>query len=512
MKLNGKPALFTAWRDITKRKLAEEALRESEDRYRQLVEMSPDAIAIHQQGKIVYINTAGAIHIGAQTPQEMIGKSILNLVHPDYRAAVIQRVEKTVSGESAPYTVEKFIKLDGTIFDVEVAAIPSVYQGKPATQVIIRDITKRKQAEEALRNSEQRYRLLIETASEGIVVAQNGFIKFVNPMMQVITDFTQEELLTLPFIDYVYPDDREIVINNHLKRLKGEPFLPRYQFRIVKKDGSARSIEMNGIVIEWEGQPATLNLLTDITERIQAEEEIRLKSEQLIKLNAEKDKFFSIIAHDLRSPFNGFLGLTEIMVKELNSLTMNEIKVISVSMRNSAIGLFRLLEDLLQWSRMQQGSIPFNPELLQLLQVVEECITMTIEQAKHKRIDINYYISDDLKIFADSNMLQTIIRNFVSNAVKFTPKGGEIYVSATSTEDSGVEISIKDTGIGMTGEMINNLFRLDAKTNRKGTDGEPSSGLGLLLCKEFVEKHGGRIWVESEVGKGTIFYFILPNM
>jgi len=385
------------------------------------------------------------------------------------------------------------------------------WEGQSATLDMLTDITERMQAEEALRNSEQRYRLLVETANEGILVAQNGFHKFVNSMMQEITGFTKEELLSLPFIDNVYPDDLELVKSNHLKRLKGDLDVPKYQYRFVKKDGSIRWIEMNGIKIEWEGQPATLNMLTDITERVQAEEEIRLKNEQLLKLNAEKDKFFSIISHDLRGPFSGFLGLTEIMAEDLLSFTMDEIQEFSVNMRNSATNLYRLLENLLQWSRMQQGSIPFNPELLQLLQVVDECITMEIEQAKNKGIEITHKIPDDLMVFADSNMLQTVIRNLVSNALKFTPKGGKISVSAKTTGDKGVEISVKDTGIGMTSEMINNLFRLDVKTNREGTDGEPSSGLGLLLCKEFVEKPGGKIRVESEVGNGSTFYFTIPK-
>lgn len=248
----------------------------------------------------------------------------------------------------------------------------------------------------------------------------------------------------------------------------------------------------------------------DITSRKLAEAEIKLKNEQLLELNAAKDKFFSIIAHDLRGPFSGFLGLTEIMAEELRSLSIAQIQEFSIDMRKSATNLYRLLENLLQWSKMQQGSISFNPELLQLRLVVDECFAMATETAKNKGIEIAYDIPGDLKVFADSNILQIIIRNLVSNAMKFTPKGGKISVSAKATDDKSIEISVKDTGIGMTNEMVNNLFRIDVKTNRKGTEGEPSSGLGLLLCKEFIEKHGGKIWVESEVEKGTTFYFTLP--
>jgi len=314
--------------------------------------------------------------------------------------------------------------------------------------------------------------------------------------------------LSLPFLSFVYPEDREIVKSNHLKREKGEPFSPRYQFRIVKKDGSSRKIEMNGVVIEWEGEPASLNMFADITERELAEEEIKRKNEQLQKLNAEKDKLFSIIAHDLRGPFSGFLGLTEILAGDLQSLTMEEIQEYSESLSKSATKLYLLLENLLQWSRMQQGSIPFHPKVWQMLQVVEECMEM--EPANNKGISIVYDIPDHIEVCADKDMLQSIIRNLVSNALKFTPKGGKIRISAKGLPDNSVEITVKDTGIGMSPSMVGDIFKLDAQTNRKGTEGEPSTGLGMLLCKEFVEKQRGTIWVESEEGKGSAFKFTLP--
>lgn len=237
---------------------------------------------------------------------------------------------------------------------------------------------------------------------------------------------------------------------------------------------------------------------------------LEISIENLNSVNATKDKFFSIIAHDLRSPFNSFLGLTEIMVDELPSLTMDEIHAFLVDMKNSASNLFRLLENLLHWARMQQGAIPFKPELLQLRQVVEECITTAMEPAKNKGIEIVTDIPDDLKVFADSNIIQTIIRNLVSNAMKYTHRGGKINLVAKSNLDNSVEVAVKDTGIGMNRKIVENLFRLDVKTSRKGTEGEPSTGLGLLLCKEFIEKHGGKILVESEEGKGSIFYFTVP--
>jgi len=236
---------------------------------------------------------------------------------------------------------------------------------------------------------------------------------------------------------------------------------------------------------------------------------IERKNEELLKTNAEKDKFFSIIAHDLRSPFNGFLGLTQIMTEELSTLTMDEIQEIAERLNSSATNLFKLLENLLEWARIQQGLIPFKPALTHLKLIVNECVEMIHESAKIKEIEIDYDIPSDLEIFADRKMLQTVIRNLVSNAVKFTPKGGKINILTNTKSEKSVEISITDTGIGMSPKIVDNLFKPDVQTSRLGTEGESSTGLGLLLCKEFVAKHGGEIRVESEQGKGSTFYFTI---
>jgi signal transduction histidine kinase len=240
-------------------------------------------------------------------------------------------------------------------------------------------------------------------------------------------------------------------------------------------------------------------------------EELNLKNEELTKLNIEKDKFFSIIAHDLRSPFNNLLGLTEMMVRELPDLSVDKMQELAVNMKNSAAGLFRLLENLLQWSRMQQGLVPFNPLLIKLLPLVDESIETVMESVKSKRLDLIYDIPYDFEVYADSNMLKTVIRNLFSNAVKFTPKGGRILLSAKSNSEESAEISISDTGIGMSHAMIDNLFRIDVQCNREGTEGESSTGLGLIICRDFIGKHGGRLWVVSEEGNGSDFKFTLPH-
>lgn len=238
--------------------------------------------------------------------------------------------------------------------------------------------------------------------------------------------------------------------------------------------------------------------------------ELELQNENLHKINAEKDKFFSIIAHDLRGPSNGFLGLTELMAEGLSYMTHDEIQKTAILMRNSAANLFRLLGNLLEWSRIQRGLATFVPISCLLMPKIPEMLASVLEVAIKKEVTVSYDIPCDLMFFADENMLGGVIRNLVSNAVKLTPAGGNITVSAKYNADTSVEISVKDSGIGMNKHMVDHLFNLDVNTNRNGTEGEYSTGLGLIICRDLIEKHSGTLWVESEEFVGSTFRFSLP--
>lgn len=233
------------------------------------------------------------------------------------------------------------------------------------------------------------------------------------------------------------------------------------------------------------------------------------KNIEISNANKQKDRFFSIIAHDLRGPFVGFLGLTELLASEIDTMDKEEIQFLAANLKSSAQNLENLLENLLEWSSMEQGLIPFTPIKNNLHQITEECISILQAAAAKKEIQIQDKLADDTIVFADNYMLHAIIRNILSNAVKFTPKGGIISIQSKKDSKNTI-LSITDSGIGMNAKMIENIFKLDVKTNRKGTENELSSGLGLILCKEFVEKHGGKIWVESEENKGTTFYCSFP--
>jgi len=383
-----------------------------------------------------------------------------------------------------------------------------------ATQRLRIEIAGRKRTEQALRESEERFKKLFLEAPLGIALIDSltGQVYDFNPMFAKIAGRTMEEMAHIDWMSLTHPDDVQDDLDHMALMNAGK--IPGFQMekRYIHHDGSSVWINMTiaPIYIEDRTQPRHLCMIEDISERKQAQEQIKFQNEQLQKINAEKDKFFSIIAHDLRSPFNGFLGLTHIMAEELPRLTMAQVQELAVSMQNSATNLHSLLENLLQWSQKQQGLIPFHPEIIHLHLVVEETIAVLLESAKEKQIEILNTISIGFTVFADLNMFQTIIRNLVSNAVKFTPNGGRITIDASIHNETMLKISVSDTGIGMSPNLLNRLFRLDESANRKGTNNEPSTGLGLLLCKEFVEKNNGKIWVESQEGKGSTFYFTIP--
>jgi signal transduction histidine kinase len=199
------------------------------------------------------------------------------------------------------------------------------------------------------------------------------------------------------------------------------------------------------------------------------------------------------------------------MEEELSALTMDEIQKIAGNMGKSANMLYHLLENLLEWARMQQGLKSFNPMPFKLLSQVYASIDLVFDSAEKKNINIGFEIPEDLMVQADEKMFESLMRNLVFNAIKFTPNGGQITIAASMKPDNSVEILVRDTGIGMNQRMIDDLFRLDAHTHRNGTDGELSTGLGLIICRDFVQKHGGKLWVQSEEDRGSTFYFTLPG-
>lgn len=238
-------------------------------------------------------------------------------------------------------------------------------------------------------------------------------------------------------------------------------------------------------------------------------QKVEQHAEELKNLNATKDKFFSIISHDLRNPFNNLLGLSRQLRENIDSYSSEELRERIKLIEESSMRGYELLENLLEWSMLQRGSVKFNPVPHNLLSVVRECICLLENQVVVKNITLNNEVRNDIEVKADYNMLKMIIRNLLTNAVKYSHTNGKVTIKTIIISKDEIEISVNDEGVGIPEEEISKLFRIDIKYSTPGTMNEFGTGLGLILCKEFVEKHNGKIWVESTAGSGSNFKFTL---
>ena len=376
------------------------------------------------------------------------------------------------------------------------------------------DITDRKKAEEELRDVSARLALATRTGGVGVWeydLANNSLLW--DDQMFALYGIRKGDFSSIyqAWRAGLHPDDIDRGDREIQMAIRGEKEFDT-EFRVVWPDGSIHTIKaLASVQLDEAGRSVRMiGTNWDISEQKRTELEIKLQNEELQKINSEKDKFFSIIAHDLRGPLGNFMGMTEMLTDESYNFPESERKKIIEGLSRSARNTFSLLVNLLEWSQMDRGLTDFKPQKLDLTQTISECTSILEDSAKLKRIELIVQITNEPVVFADKNMLQTVIRNLISNAIKFTPKGGKVSVSAQSSADNMALISVRDTGIGMTKEMLDNLFRIDASTKRPGTSGELSTGLGLLLCKEFVEKLNGTIAVESEPNIGTVFSFNIP--
>jgi len=261
------------------------------------------------------------------------------------------------------------------------------------------------------------------------------------------------------------------------------------------------------------GKPEQFVLMHEnITERKQAEKELLETKEKLEKTNAEKDQFFSVLAHDLKGPFQGFLGLTELFAENIRSFPRDELLNFSKAMNTSAKTLFKLLDNLLTWAQINKGGISLTPANLSLRALFSHNFDIIEQSLKRKEISFLNKIPESLQVHADEIMINSVARNLLSNALKFSKPGGKIIVSAGETEKDMIEIAVSDSGIGMGEELCKKLFTVGERVGREGTEGEKSSGLGLIICKEFVEMHDGKIWADSKENTGSTFYFTLPKV
>ena len=626
-----------ATRESAGRKLQEQALRASEEKFRIITENSADAIFItDQQGKYTYTNKTASLMLGYSS-EEMKSKTIADLAPPDKIEEYIEFFKQTLSVGKG-FTEVELLKKDGNYIytDLNIVLLPdgSVYgscrdiskrkkalkdlaesfqfnsqiintidqgvivydsnlrylvwnafmeklTGFPASQVLgkyafevfpflkevgvvkdlqrtlngeiidaidfpfnlprseksgwasdknvplrningeiigvigtVYDITVRKKLEESLKSINERF--VLATTAAAISVWEHDFI---TDIIQIDDNFNKIYGITQnnyqiefnQFIKFIHPDDADIIKNNIEEAIKSDKNM-NFEFRIIRPDGNIRNISAYGkIVKDQTSKPIKFTgVNTDITEFKNAEMVIKDNERKLLQLNTDKNRFISILSHDLISPFNNLLGLSDILTEDIRQLNIDEIEILANQIKSSARSTYTLLEDILLWARAQQGRIPFNPQLISFRDICMNILEPLNPIANEKILTINYSAPDVTNIFADIDMIKTVLRNLVSNAIKFTNIGGTIIINAEENSEN-ITISVSDNGIGIKPDSLAKLFDISEVLTTKGTASEKGTGLGLLICKEFVEKHGGKIRVESEVGKGSDFKFTLPK-
>jgi PAS domain S-box-containing protein len=489
--------------DITEQAKVEEALQERERFLTSILETTQDGFwVIATDGRLTDINDAYCRMTG-YVKEELEGMLIGDLDVVEDSAATEERIERIIKNGSEIFETRHRRK-DGSVFDVEVSVSFLDLHGGMLV-CFCRDITGRKSAELACRQNEIRYRLLSDLTIEGIVIHKNGIAVDLNTAMTRILGYEPQEILGKNMLELIVHEQDLDIVRQNLAKEYARP----YAVRFVKKNGDVFFVELEARNFEINGEIMRVAAVRDITERKKSEEEIRRVNAELRNALAEKDRFFSIIAHDLRSPISGFLSLTKVLVENFEELTVKEVNTSLDALYASSVRVYALLENLLEWARVQQGLLTCSPSHYLLKGVVRSSLDFTHSVADQKGIVLRDETPDDLVVCIDPPMIGTVLRNIISNALKFSNRGGQIRITAHQDEDM-VTVEVRDEGVGMDQHTLSMLFSLDNKITRPGTEGEVSTGLGLILCKEFVEKHGGKIWAESSPGQGTTFYFTLP--
>lgn len=377
------------------------------------------------------------------------------------------------------------------------------------TLIIFKDVTAAKTATKTIQENEARFRSILENMPFLLdAFDEDGNIIVWNKACEDSTGYSADEIIGNPkAIELLYPDPiyREEVLEASINLN-----ITNKRFQLVAKNGQLRTVEWFNIyhklhISGW----SSWGLGLDVTEQMQMQNKLVENEQKLRELNASKDKFFSIIAHDLRSPFNSILGLSELMIEFTHERDFDSVEKYAPIVYNTSKHAFNLLENLLEWSRSQIGKMDFKPEILDIVSFIEEEIKGMQSVADNKSIRVELMYKKRFNVLADKQMLGSVARNLLSNAIKFSHANSVVSVEMVQ-DGARLIVSVRDHGIGIEEDNIQKLFKLEESFTTVGTQNERGTGIGLLICKDFIEKHDGKLWVESQLNQGSCFYFDLP--
>ena len=507
----GEECLVAVVTDITSRKQIEDALRKSEAQHRKLVESLREGFGVvNERNEVTYINKRFCELMG-YLPEEMIGRPVSEFVDPENLNILREQGIRRRKGEKGSYEVA-WIRKDGNPVYSLLSPEPvfDALGNFKGSFAVITDISERRQMEEAVRKSEEKYRLLVENANEAILVIQEGLIKYVNPKAVKIMQYSDGDLFPQPFLKFIHPEDREKVMDQYLKRMAGEPTATVYSFRLLDDQGNILWVEINAVQISWEGQAAVLVFLTDITEKKQLE----MQFLQAQKMEAV-GRLAGGVAHDFNNLLTSILGHSDLMMMRLRSgdpLIEDINEIIKAAKR--ATGLTR---QLLAFSRKQL----MQPKVLNLNGIIFDMKKM-LQRLIGEDILLETVLSPDLRrVLVDPGQIEQVIMNLVVNARDAMPQGGTLTIETVNTRIDEVQLrqylgakpgayvllSVKDSGSGISEEAQPHIFEPFFTTKELGQ----GTGLGLSTVYGIVKQSNGYIWMDSRPGEGTVFKIFLPQ-
>jgi len=511
-------AVMANIRDLTDLIKAEAESRQQYDFLNMVINSLQEPFFVKDENhRWIMLNDA-CISMMGHSREDVIGKSDFD-IYPKEQAEVFWEKDNIVLKEGSNINEEKITWSSGEVRTIVTSKYlyTDKFNSKKYIVGSIHDITRLKQIQETLKESEKKFHDLFQNANDLI---------FTTDLKGNFTDANQRvvESLGIPLRKLLRSSVFDIVKNfgrSKLKeifvQLRDHQSVSALEVETIAADGSSIILEVHGRLMFKNNVPVGIQgIARDISEKIRYNQQLNQYNEELKELNKSKDKMFSIIAHDLKDPFNSLLGFSEILLDDFETLEKEEMRDYIRIINSTAKHSLNLLENLLTWSRLLTGRLPFTPIKLLLASEVETAMTIVSSLAYRKRITVDNLIPIEIAVNADQNMLQSIFHNFIMNAIKFTNPGGLIEIDAGLVEEespettSKVRISIRDNGIGMSDAEMEKLFQIKALYSTSGTQNEKGTGLGLLLTREMIERHGGTITVSSKPDEGSTFTFTLP--
>ncbi len=497
--------------EISRRTDAERTLHEVTQRLQTLIDTANDAVITIDDNSIIMDWNATATSMFGWGPEETVGRILTDFIVPHvHRGSHHNGLSHYLKSGEGPILNRRIetsaLRRSGEEFDVELSVWPVRVGDHWTFSSFIRDISGRKLAERALAESEAKYRRVVENVNEGILVTAGGRILYANPRALELTGLDEETAKSKPFIEFIHPDDREMVLGNHMRRLRGEVVENHYHFRVIHSGGDIRWLEISAVVFEWLGAPATLNFLTDVTLKRQIEQDIRTALERERELSELKSRFVAVASHEFRTPLAAILSSVELLDDYGDSFPPEERKEILGLIKTAVKRMNGMVEQVLVTSRLESRGFAFDPRPLPVPEVLAQ-ITAEVDRANSRvrRIELECTGLEAMR-HIDERLLRHILANLLSNAMKYSPPGSPVLCTAAAEGDRLV-LGIADRGIGVPQADLPRLFEsFHRGTNVGNIQG---TGIGLHIVKECVDLHHGTISVESTVGQGTTFRVLL---